>query len=172
MSRDLIEAARGGDRAAFEALLRPLVDPAYRMAFAMLSRRDSAEDAVQEGALRAWSAAGRIRPGTESIRPWFLAIVANECRRTRRKRWWSVLRLADVPRELDPEPDLAARHDLRHVLDRLPADQRLLLHLFFVLDLPFEEIAGVIGASPSAAKARLYRITRRLRPQLEASEVY
>ena len=171
MSRDLVEAARAGDRGAFEALLRPLVDPAYRMAFAMLSDREGAEDAVQEGALRAWRAARRIRPGTESLRAWFFAIVANECRSARRRRWWSVLKLPEIRLELR-EPDHAGREDLRRALGRLPADQRLLLHLYFCLDLPFEEIGPVLGLSAAAARARLYRITRKLRPELEMSEVF
>src|SRR5205085_229946 len=96
MNRELVEAARQRDRAAFESLLRPLVEPAYRMAFAMLSDREDAEDAVQEGALKAWRAVRRIRPGVDSIRPWFFAIVANECRSARRRRWWTVLKVADL----------------------------------------------------------------------------
>ncbi|MGH7903717.1 MAG: RNA polymerase sigma factor [Candidatus Dormibacteraceae bacterium] len=170
MSAELIGAARGGDRHAFEALIRPLIDPAYRMAFAMLSNREEAEDAVQEGALKAWRAARRLRSDTSSLRPWFLAIVANECRGTRRRRWRSVLKLADVPGfGSGTDGDLAGRLDLRHAIDRLPRDQRLLLHLFFCLDLPFEEVARTLGISPAAAKSRLYRITRRLRPGLDPS---
>jgi DNA-directed RNA polymerase specialized sigma24 family protein len=61
----------------------------------MLHDRGSAEDAVQEAAVRSWRKLGNLRPGTE-MRPWFLAIVANQCRTMTRGRWWSVLRL-DTP---------------------------------------------------------------------------
>jgi len=51
---DLLNRARLGDRVAFEEILRPLVEPAYRLALAMLRERDAAEDAVQEMALKGW----------------------------------------------------------------------------------------------------------------------
>src|SRR5690242_12885420 len=89
---DLLERARQGDRAAFEAILRPLIQSAYQLALAMLHDREAAEDAVQETASKAWRHRARIQPELGTIRPWILAIVANECRMTMRQRWWSVLR--------------------------------------------------------------------------------
>ena len=172
MSQDLIRAARSGDRDAFEALLRPLIDPAYRLALAMLSDRAAAEDAVQEAALKAWRSVRRLRPNPESFRPWLLAIVANQCRDTRRRRWWTVLRFADLRTSDDVDSDPSGQIDLRQALARLPADDRLVLYLFFYLDLPLTEVGEALGISAVAAKARLYRITRRLRPGLEISEVY
>jgi RNA polymerase sigma-70 factor (ECF subfamily) len=167
---DLVEAARGGDRGAFERLLVPLLQPAYRVAFNMLGNRDEADDAVQQAALNAWRAVRRLRAGTPTLRPWFLAIVVNECRGIRRGRWWRVLRLPDIQSAPPSMPDLDRAWDLRRALDRLPARQRLLLYLYFCSDLPFEEIGPILRISPAAARARLYRITRRLRPQLEHSE--
>src|ERR1041385_7412921 len=92
----LVEAARAGDRRAFELLLVPLLQPAYRVAFNMLGDRDEADDAVQQAALNAWRGVRRLRPGPSALRPWFLAILVNECRGTRRGRWWRVLRLPDL----------------------------------------------------------------------------
>jgi RNA polymerase sigma-70 factor (ECF subfamily) len=172
MTQELISAARRGDRNAFEALLRPLIDPAYRLALAMLSDRTAAEDAVQESALKAWRAVRRLRPNPDAFRPWLLAIVANQCRDTRRRRWWTVLKLADLRTPIDHTTDAAGIVDLREAVARLPANDRLVLYLFFYLDLPLPEVAATLGISTAAAKARLYRITRRLRPGLEISEVY
>jgi RNA polymerase sigma factor (sigma-70 family) len=67
--------------------------------------------------------------------------------------------------------DLDGSWDLHRAVERLPADQRLLLHLYFCLDLPYDEIGSILGISTAAAKARLYRTTRRLRPELEVNEV-
>src|SRR5947209_5114714 len=107
--RGLLERARTGDRRAFEQVLRPLVDPAYRLAFAMLREREAAEDAVQEMALKGWRHRGRIRPELGTARPWFLAIVANECRMARRQRWWAVLRFAEPPVPSRAVEDIATR---------------------------------------------------------------
>ncbi len=167
----LLNRARQGDRQAFEEILRPLVQPAYRLALAMLHEREAAEDAVQEMALKGWRHRGRIRPELGTVRPWFLAIVANECRMARRGRWWSVLRFAEPLDHALGETDIASGVDLRQALDRLPYQDRLLLHLYFVLDLPAVEVAQVLGISAGAVKSRLHRVTRRLRPGLNTVEV-
>jgi RNA polymerase sigma factor (sigma-70 family) len=169
--RVLLERAREGDRSAFEQILRPVVEPAYRLALAMLHEREAAEDAVQEMALKGWRHRGRIRPELGTVRPWFLAIVANECRMARRGRWWSVLRLAEPRDRALRDADQALGIDLRKALDRLPYQDRLLLHLYFVLDLPAGEVAQVLGISTGAVKSRIHRVTRRLRPGLNTLEV-
>src|SRR5690349_17077763 len=87
----LVQAAKQGDDAAFELLLEPLLDPAYRLANGMLHDHQAAEDVVQESAIKAWRKISRLREGSE-MRPWFFGIVANECRSAMRTRWWSVVR--------------------------------------------------------------------------------
>jgi virginiamycin B lyase len=84
--------AQAGDLKAFEILLEPLLDPAYRLAVVMLQDRTEAEDVLQEAAFRAWKSIRSFRRDPASLKPWFLTIVANQCRQTRRTRWWSVLR--------------------------------------------------------------------------------
>lgn len=168
---DVLRHARDGDRLAFEAILRPLIQPAYRLAFAMLGEREAAEDAVQEMALKAWKHRRSLRPELGTARPWFLAIAANECRMARRRRWWSVLRYAEPPEPPSNDSDVARSLDLRNAIDRLPYRDRELLHLYFVLDLPTAEVAGVLGLGVGAVKSRLHRVTARLRPRLETMEV-
>jgi RNA polymerase sigma-70 factor (ECF subfamily) len=90
-----IQRAKAGDGRAFDQLLSPVLDPAFRLAMTMLNDRAAAEDAVQEAALKMWRNLGSFRPGSE-MRPWALAIVANECRNTRRGRWWGVIRSEDI----------------------------------------------------------------------------
>src|SRR5260370_32450964 len=113
----VLSRARQGDRQAFEEILRPLVQPAYRLALAMLHEREAAEDAVQDMALKACRHRARIRPELGTATPWFLAIVANERRMARRGRRWSVLRFADPLARTLGEKDLAAAGDLRQALD-------------------------------------------------------
>jgi DNA-directed RNA polymerase specialized sigma24 family protein len=50
---DLVNRAKAGDRTAFDGLIGPLIDQAFGLAFGMLHDRESAEDAVQEAAVRA-----------------------------------------------------------------------------------------------------------------------
>src|SRR5215467_7842115 len=106
---ELLERSLAGDRLAFERLFRPLYDDGFRLAAAMLSDASLAEDAVQEALLKAWRKLYTFRAG-EDVRPWFLTIVANQCRSVRRARWWSVQRLPEVePAATRQDPVVAER---------------------------------------------------------------
>jgi RNA polymerase sigma-70 factor, ECF subfamily len=152
------------NEASFEAVISPLVESALRLAYSMLGDRWEAEDAVQESIAKAWRKLHQLRSGSLA-RPWFLAIVANQCRNMRRTRWFGLQRTAETP-STAAEPDLE-RLDLERAIDKLSATDRQAIFLFFYLDLPLDEVAAVLGISPSAARGRVYRACRRLRPDLE-----
>ena len=157
-----MQAARQGDGAAFAELLRPEYRAAYRVAYGLLHDAGEAEDVVQEAAFKAWRRLANLREGS-SLRPWFLAIVANQCRHVSRSSWWSVVKAE--PPEVETTPvDLAAAVDLRRALRRLSHDERLIVVLRYYLDMPFEEIATTLGISSKAARNRVERAVHRLRP--------
>jgi len=168
----LRERALAGDERAFEALVGPLVEPAIRLAYSMLGDRGEAEDATQESVARAWRKLGQLRPGMP-VRPWFLAIVGNQCRNVRRTRWFRLVKvatIADTGPERGREPAVD-RLDIARAMARLPERDRRALFLYFYLDLPVDEVAIAIGLSPAAAKARIYRACHRLRPDLAEEDV-
>jgi RNA polymerase sigma factor (sigma-70 family) len=163
-----VKAAKAGDEAAFELLLEPLLGQAYRLACGVLHDPQAAEDAVQEAAFKAWRKLSQLREGSD-MRPWFLAIVANECRSARRSRWWSVIRsVLPEPASEPPEEAIVAGVELRKALRAMDPDKRLVLVLHWYLDLPVNEIAAVIGISPRGAETRLLRATNELRKRMEA----
>src|ERR1700676_3608995 len=130
----LMQSASAGDADSFAALIEPLLDPAYRLSAVMLADRSLAEDAVQEASIKAWRKLRQLRGDLSSLRPWFLSIVANECRMARRQRWWSVLKVAELPPS-DPPTELAGTSDLHRSLLKLTPEERLPLVLHFYLDL-------------------------------------
>ena len=81
--RELVLRAQRGDDGAFTELVRAHQEIAFRVAYLITGSSADAEDAVQDGALKAWRALGRFRAG-EPWRPWLLSIVANEARNRRR----------------------------------------------------------------------------------------
>lgn len=163
------ELAGAGDEAAFEDLIRPLLEPGLRLAFAMLGNRADAEDATQEAVTRAWRRLGQLRPGAP-MRPWFLAIVANQCRSVRRSRWFRVARLPELLRDV-AWADPAERLDLASALRRLPPTDRQALFMRYYLDLPLAEVAAALGVTEAAARVRLHRACRRLRPGLREEDL-
>ena len=98
-----------------------------------------------------------------TFRSWFFSIVVNECRMTRRQRWSSVVKLAEVERgSAAMEEAVVQNLDLRQRLGRLPDGDRTIVLLHFYLDLPMEEVGRIVGLSTSAAKSRLYRALQRI----------
>src|SRR2546425_9960131 len=162
--------AAAGDASSFSQLIEPLLDPAFRLAAVMLADRTAAQDAVQEASIKAWRKFRQLRGDERSLRSWFLSIVANECRMTRRARWFSVLKLAELPAQAPEERESSS--DLHRALMRLSPDERLPLVLHFYLDLPLDEVARTLGVSTSAAKSRIYRAAKRLRGDLTMEEVF
>jgi RNA polymerase sigma-70 factor, ECF subfamily len=165
---ELVQAARRGDGAAFAELLRPHYQAAFRVAYGLLHDSTEAEDAVQEAAFKAWRRLVNLRQGS-SLRPWFLAIVANQCRDTTQSKWWSVAK-GDVVEGEAKSVDIAAAVDLRRALLRLSHDERLIVVLRYYLDMPFDEIATTLGITPKAARNRIERAVHRLRPIIQINE--
>ena len=80
---ELVERARAGDAGAYAVLVRGHQEIAFRTAYLICGNAADAEDAAQEGFVKAHRALGRFRAG-EPLRPWLLTIVANEARNRRR----------------------------------------------------------------------------------------
>jgi RNA polymerase sigma-70 factor, ECF subfamily len=160
---DLIQAARAGDEGAFDSLIGPLIEPAFKLAVVLLRDPNDAQDAVQEACLKAWRKLHQLHPGSP-IRPWFLSIVANHARSLRRGRWWSVIRMDSVPDEGRPAGDHVDENlDLDRELAKLSSTDRAALFLSFYLDLPLSEVGRILGISPQAAKSRVHRAVVKLR---------
>ena len=156
---------------SFTDLLVPLVQPAYRLACALLHDGPAAEDVVQDASVIAWRKFGRLADRSR-LRAWFLGIVANECRNAKRRRWFTSvgLGLPTLMAVASGENRIVDRADLRQALRQLPYEDRLVVSLYFYLDMPLTEIAAVAGTSVRAARSRLYRAIRRLRPDLVIEE--
>ena len=167
----LMDLASAGDADSFATLIEPLLDPAFRLAAVMLADREAAEDAVQEASIKAWRKLKQLRGDAGSLKPWFLSIVANEARMTRRTRWWSVVRMPEI-RGSEPAASGAMSSDLHSALLRLSPAERLPLVLHFYLDLPLDEVARTLGISSTAAKSRIYRAAKRLRSDITLEELF
>lgn len=147
------------DKAAFEALYRDMLPGLYRLAQSILRHTADAQDAVQQAAVNAWQARGRIRPGNE--RAYFTRIVINECRNIQRKRM-RILPVADVPDTVCMPPDT----ELKIAVAGLPEDLRLPLLLKYMEGYSEKEAAAALDITVPALKARLHRARRRLAKEL------
>lgn len=171
----LVVLAKGGDRSAFDELVRRTYADSYALAHRLTGNEDDACDVVQDAYLRAYRALPRFR-GDAAFTTWLYRITAN-CSAThlaRRGRARHEL-LADdaaVPDERpasDPEAMASLSLDRDRVtaaLAALPDRLRVVVVLRDIYDLPHEAIAAELGISEAAAKVRLHRARKKLRERL------
>ena len=172
---ELLERARRGDGVAFGALVRDQQELAFRTAYLITRNAADAEDAAQAALAKAFYALPRFRRGAP-LRPWLLAIVANEARNRRRgggRREALALRAAhELPSgAAAPSPEgrlLAAeeRAELLAALEALGEADRLVLACRYLLDLDEAETAEVLSVRRGTVKSRTSRALERLRAQL------
>jgi RNA polymerase sigma factor (sigma-70 family) len=169
---ELVERARRGDARAYEEIVQAYQGIAFRTAYLITGNAADAEDAAQDGFVKAYYALGRFRRGAP-LKPWLLQIVANEARNRRRsagRREGLALRVATQEPSGDAAPspeatllDTERRSGLLAHMSELPEEQRLCLALRYFLDLSEEETANVLGVRPGTVKSRTARALERLR---------
>jgi RNA polymerase sigma factor (sigma-70 family) len=169
---ELIRRAQRGDTHAYEELVNAYQGIAFRTAYVIARNASDAEDAAQDGFVKAWRALGRFREGAP-FRPWLLRIVANEASNRRRsagRRASLALRAATQATSGDaaPSPEAALlsseqRAVLLAAVDELPEEQRDVVALRYFLGLSEAEVAEALGIPQGTVKSRNARALERLR---------
>jgi RNA polymerase sigma-70 factor (ECF subfamily) len=175
--RELVDAARGGDHRAFEALVLKYQDRIFRMIQRLVSGTDVVDDLAQEVFIRAYKSLGDFK-GESSLYTWLYKIALNLCRnhyRTRGRRpALEELDEADGAVGMEaaggtPE-DEASRAEfwehLRRGLDELPAEQREAVVFCDLEGMSYEEMAVVMEVPIGTVRSRIYRGRRALQERL------
>jgi RNA polymerase sigma-70 factor, ECF subfamily len=172
----LLARARKGDVRAYEELVEHHQATAFRVAWLITRSAPDAEEATQDGFLKAHRSLGRFREGAP-FRPWLLRIVANEARNRRvaaQRRERLVLRLTE-----DRAPDRAdaaeteamtssERAELIAAVARLDERDQLVIGARFFLQLSEAEAAATLGVRRGTVKSRLSRALARLQKEIES----
>ncbi len=175
---NLLARAQRGDAAAYEEIVQRYQQIAFRTAFVITGSAADAEDAAQDGFVKAYRALKSFRLGADP-RPWLLRIVANEARnrvRSSQRRHGLELRLAEGfrPGDAAPSPEAAAvaTEDRRRLLDLVNAlgeEDRLVISSRYFLELSGDETAAALGIPEGTVKSRLSRALTRLRALFEGT---
>jgi RNA polymerase sigma factor (sigma-70 family) len=176
---ELVERSKRGDLRAWETIVREYQGIAFRTAYLLSGTAADAEEAAQDGFVKAYRALGRFRRGAP-LRPWLLRIVANEARNRRRsaaRREALALRAAaeDRPGDAVPSPEAALlageeRVRLLDAVNALSDEHRLVVACRYFLELSEDETAAALGMRRGTVKSRLSRALGHLREELGAEE--
>jgi RNA polymerase sigma-70 factor (ECF subfamily) len=158
----VLARARAGDSRALESLFRAFEQPVYTLARRICRNAEDAEDVVQETFFEVCRSVGRYR-GDGSIWGWIRTITASKAlMRLRRNKYRDTDELDDEAAPARRE-DAALRMDLEAALERLSDLSRAVVWLHDVEGYTHEEIAAMMGRTPSFSKSQLSRAHVRLR---------
>jgi RNA polymerase sigma-70 factor (ECF subfamily) len=174
----LITASQQGDQAAFGEIVRRYQRAVHGLAWSLTRNASDADDLAQETFVRAWGAIGRFETGLP-LYPWLARIVTNQAfslfRSRRRRPETSIDALVEAGQQwgVDDDPaDHAARGErdarLRACFGELAAEHQAVLALRAVQDLPYDQIARVLGVPVGTVMSRLSRARAELKRRMTA----
>jgi RNA polymerase sigma-70 factor (ECF subfamily) len=171
--RALLDAFRRGEDSAFSALVIKYRESVYRVARRMLGNHEDASDAAQEVFIRAHRALLRF-DGRSQLYTWLYRITVNLCLDMRgRSTRLSLAGEDDDGDERSSGPGVEEQVESREIsrvvaraVVELPPRQRAMVALRLYQDLPYLEIARIMGCSEGTVKATMFAALRRLRRAL------
>ena len=144
-------SARPAD--AIETAICTYGNTLYRLCFVMLGSESDAEDAVQESFIKYLQKAPQFE-NPDHEKAWLITVPTNQCR--------DILRFRKRHPQIDSEylselSTLSSDSGILEALMTLPEKFRLVLALYYVEEYRIDEIARMIGKTPSAVKMRLQK---------------
>ena len=162
------------NRAAFHELYARYAPDVYRFSLWLSGNPAEADDITSETFVRAWASSGKIR--TETVKAYLFTIARNLFLQQQRqqKREVGLEQAAEIAAENQPAAVVEKRQEWEVTLRQLqilPESDRAALILRAQYEMPYAEIARVLGISLSAAKVKVHRARLRLTAVRAAEEV-
>jgi RNA polymerase sigma factor (sigma-70 family) len=168
----LIQDAQGGDRAAYEEIVRRFQDMAYGYAYAVLNDFHLAQDAAQEAFIEAYACLPELREAY-AFPAWLKRIVYKHCDRLTRRKHFSLAPLEGVSEIASPQPGPETiteqrefENQVQSVIQELPVNERVVTTLFYINGYSQQEIANFLDVPPKTVKSRLHASRQRLKERM------
>lgn len=178
---ELVERFKGGDRSAFDLLVRRYQHRVYTMAIRWMGNDQVAAEVTQDVFIALFRSLKNFR-GDAQLSTWIYRVVINHCKnrrlyRRRRKMDRHEPLEGDRPDDEDgpkrqlegtePPPDTSlhqsdAERLIREALEQLPEEQRAIIVMRDIEDLSYEEIGEILDLPRGTVKSRLHRARAQL----------
>jgi RNA polymerase sigma-70 factor (ECF subfamily) len=170
---DLVIRARSGDHSAFAQIYERYAPAIYRYIYHRVHEAELAEDLQADVFLRAFENLEQYEDRGWPFSAWLYRIARDRTiDQSRRSRVRQYVPLDELTSYADgPEALIDAkveRAELNRLLAKLTHEQRQVITLRFLADLPIQEVALRIGRSEGAVKALQHRGIQSLARMLEA----
>lgn len=164
-SDQVVAAARGGDPAAFEALVRANADAVYGHAVRFFGDPQTAEDATQEVFIKVYRSISGF-DGRSSFKTWLFRLTRNTCidmmrRAARRPTPMDPLEMPQ-PATGDIAEDVVAGAALEQAVATLPPEDRDALNAVTLFGLSYEDAGTALSIPAGTVKSRVFRARRTL----------
>jgi RNA polymerase sigma-70 factor, ECF subfamily len=171
---DLIRAIAKRDQQAMQALFGRHQTRVFRFIVRRVRNEAMAEELVNEVFLAVWQQAGRFE-GASAVSTWMLSIAHNKAVSALRRRQEQALdeeESLQVADDADTPEVVTAKHDkaalIRACVDRLPADQQVVMDLVYYHEQSVKEVSEVLGIPESTVKTRMFYARKKLSEMLQA----
>jgi RNA polymerase sigma-70 factor (ECF subfamily) len=161
---------QSGSLEAFQEIYAALAPAVRRYLLHLAGRVETADDLLQETFLQMHRSRAAYNPAY-AVKPWVFGLARNTFLMNRRaaRRWAEVHELREELPDFPVVPEverLGSREDIRRSMAALPAEQAEAVLLHHEWGFRFDEIAGMLGISAEAARARASRGMAELRAAL------
>ena len=165
LERALVDKAVDGDIESFGELCRRYYAAMIAIAYAVSNDHQLAEDAAQESFARALVNLRRLKNKNKFV-PWLARICRNVAKdmvsaKTRH------ISAEDLSQVAEKNKDDGNNHAIRRAIEQLPDDAKEVIVLRYYNNLPYEQIASILGISPAAINGRLARAKRKMAKYLK-----
>ena len=153
----------------YDRLYQEFATGLLRLCYYYLGNREQAEDVVQDVFVRLITSGTEIKEGSEKA--YLLKAAVNRCKDIWRSAWVRRTVYGSPALELIPDPhdvqDAAEKTELLTAVNRLRAEYREVILLYYYQSCTIEQIGQILGVPPGTVSSRLARARQKLKDMLE-----
>ncbi len=183
--RELVGRCQDGDERAFEELVRKYQQTVFNVVYHNIGYKADVEDVAQKVFSKIYFSLPKF-DNKRPFFPWLYRIAVNQCydelRRARRRKYRTFTELSleeteavDKLMSRNEQPPLRTEENremyalLHKMLDQIPAQQKKALVLRDLEDVPYGQMAEILGCTEQAARLKVFRARARLRDLMDRS---
>lgn len=163
---NLVLKAQKGDKKAFMELIKSNEKSMYKVARAMVFNEEDIKDVFQDTIIKAYESIEKLKE-PQYFSTWLIRILINNCNDVIKKRK-KVISLEIVKEESYKEK--FKNVDLYMAINELEEDLKMIIIMFYFMDMAIKEIAKAQSIAEGTVKSRLNRARKKLEEKLSKEE--